>query len=419
MDLPVCLMFYLPAVMETRGQIIFLLHKTTNHFVCILHVQVDIQVIEETEYTQKLLFTISNVEHSLDDGRGHSSNEQSPYQSLHNGWFAVIRDNHGQISSVYYDVDHFTHNSLNVKKIIAGMVSMYVLAHESEYDHDETDSIGSYLAHYTRSDNGTSLIYHVAGTVSVQNLVKHLQKVIQFGQDGNLKSVVMTEDVVRNGDPGEMSGFFALSVVHSETVLQYVSKRPSNSIPNVPQHIANDTLDLVHSSVPIQLTQKVKGEIEHTILSCVEISDSKCTGELKLLFQDISSSELKQFVEDYISANTESPEQLIVLLQALCSSQRKDIGFVIPDDILSQLSTDVVHHLLPCLFATKPTSGTVDMLHSLAFDRSERSTADVDLTNRAILSLGAAAKRLETTDSSTSNRIVERLHLELSKHTSK
>ena len=383
-----------------------------------MHIQVDVQVIEEIGDTQKLLFTISNVEYSLEDGHGHSSDGQSPYQDLHDGWFAVVRDNFGQITSVYYDVDHFTHNSLNVKKTIASTISMYVLALESEYKHDEIDSSGSYLAHYTRSDNGTSLIYHVVGTISDQNLVKHLQKVIQFGQDGNLKSVTMTEDVA-NSITGEKSGFFTLSVVHSETLLKYVSKRPSNSIPTVPQHIASDTLDLVHSTFHAQLTQNVKEEIEHTILSCVKISDGECTRKLKLLFQDISSSELKQFVEDYVSANAASPEQLIVLLQTLCSSQRKDVGFVIPDDILSQLPTDVVHRLLPCLSTTKSTGGAVGMLRTLAFDRSKRSTADVNLSNRAILSLGAAAKKLETTDSSTSNEIVERLHLELSKHTSK
>ena len=414
-----CLCFIYPLLWKQEGIQYFYYIRPQTHFVCILlRIQVDIQVIEETEHTQKLLFAISNVEYSLDDGRGHSSDGQSPYQDLHDGWFVVLRDNYGRITSVYYDVDHFTHNSLNVKKIIASMISMYVLALESEYDHDEIDSSGSYLAHYTRSDNGTSLIYHVVGTVIDQNLVKHVQKVIQFGQDGNLKLVTMTEDV-GNSNTGERSGFFALSVVHSETLLKYVSKHPSNSIPTVPQHIANDTLDLVHSVVHTQLTQKVKGEIEHTILSCVEISDSECTGKLKLLFQDVSSSELKRFVEGYVSANTDSPEQLIILLQALCSSLRKDIDFVIPDDILSQLSTDVVYHLLPCLSASKPTSGTVDMLHSLAFGRRERDTADVDLLNRAILSLGAAAKKLETTDSSTSNKIVERLHLELSKHTSK
>lgn len=383
-----------------------------------MHTQVDIQVIEETGNTQKLLFTISNVEYSLEDGHGHSSDGESPYQDLHDGWFAVLRDNHGQISSVYYDVDHFTHNSLNVKKIMASMISIYVLALESEYEHDEIDSSGSYLAHYTRSDNGTSLIYHVVGTVSDQNLVKHLQKVIQFGQDGNLKSVAMTEDV-GNSNTAERSGFYALSVVHSETLLKYVSKHPSNNIPTVPQHIAGDTLDLVHSTFHAQLTQNVKEEIERMILLCLEISGSDCTRKLKLLFQDLSSSELQQFVEDYITANTASPEQLIVLLQALCSSQRKDVGFVIPDDVISQLSTDVVHHLLPCLSTTNPTSGMVGMLHTLAFDRRERSTADVDVSNRAILSLGAAAKTLEATDSSISNKIVERLHLELSKHTSK
>ena len=95
------------------------------------------------------------------------------------------------------------------------------------------------------------------------------------------------------------------------------------------------------------------------------------------------------------------------------------MGFVIPDDVISQLSTDVVHHLLPCSSATNPTSDMVGMLNTLAFDRRERSTADVDVSNRAILSLGAAAKKLEATDPGTSNKIVERLHLELSKHTSK
>ena len=149
----------------------------------------------------------------------------------------------------------------------------------------------------------------------------------------------------------------------------------------------------------------------------MEVSNIKCTEELKLLFQHISSSELKQFVEDYISANTNSPQQVVVLLQALCSSQRKDIGIVIADDVLSELSSDVIRHSLPCLSASKPTSDVVNMLHSLAFDRNDRSTADVDLTNRAILSLGAAAKKLGIVDPTPSNEIVERLHLELNKHT--
>lgn len=358
------------------------------------------------------------MEYSLDDdNHAHSSQGQNPYQDLDDGWFAVLRDSYGQISSVYYhDTDHLTHDALNVKKMIASMISMYVLAHESHYDREETDSSGRYLAHYTRSSSGMSLIYRAEGTVDDQNLVKHLQKVIEFGQDGNLKSVTMIEDVAGNTDVGEGSGFFALSVVHSETVLQYLSKHPSSGIPTTPQHIINDTLDAMHSTLHAQLTQDVKREVENTILSCIEVSDTKCIEELKLLFQHISSSELKQFVEDYISRNVGSPEQIVVLLQALCSSQRKDVGIVIAGDVLSKLSTNVIRHSLPCLSASEPTSDVVHMLHSLAFDRSDRNTAGVDLTNRAILSLGTAAKKLKTTDSSASNEIVERLHLELSRH---
>ena len=383
-----------------------------------LHVQVGVQVIEETENTQKLLFTISNVKNGLDDG--HERGEiENPYQNLNHGWFAVLRDYYGQISAVYYDADDFTHNSVNVKKTIASMISMYVLPHEPEYDHEDTDPSGSYLAHYMRSNDGTSLIYHTNGTVTDQNLVKHLYKVIKFGQDGNLESVTMTEDVEGSNIGDERNGFFALSVVYSKTMLKYVDRRPSNSIPNAPQHIVTDTLELVHPVIHTQLTQDIKEEIEHTILSCVKISDKKCIGELKLLFQDISSSELKQFVEEYISTNTDSPEQLVVLLQALCTSQRKDLGFVIPDDVLSELSTDVMHHFLPCLSASKPTSGTLNMLHNLAFDRNERSTSDTDLSNTAILLLGTVAKKMEATDPGASNKIVERLHLELSKHASK
>ena len=357
------------------------------------------------------------MEYSLNDDHGWNSHGQNPYHDLHVGWFSILRDGHGQISSVYYDMDHFSHNALNVKKIIASMLSMYVLAHESHYDHEETDSSGRYLAHYTRSDNGTSLIYRAEGIVNDQRLLKHLQKVIEFGQDGNIQSVTMTEDVIGNSDTGEQSGFFALSVVHSETVLKYLGKETSNVIPSTPQHIGTDTLDVVHSTIHTQLTQNVQGEIENTILSCVKVSNRKCTEELKLLFQHISSSELKQFVEDYISVNTNSPQQIVILLQALCSSQRKDIGIVIADDVLSELSSDVIRHSLPCLSASKPTSDVVKMLHSLAFDRNDRSTADVDLTNRAILSLGAAAKKLGIINPTASNEIVEKLHLELSKHT--
>ena len=381
--------------------------------------QVDLQVVEETEQTQKLLFTISDVEYSLDDEHDHNEHGQSPYQDLHDGWFVVSRNSYGQISSVYYDLDHFSHNTLNVKKFIASMISMHVLAHESHYDHEETDASGSYLAHYTRSNNGTSLIYSAEGTVNGQHLVKHLRKVIEFGQDGNLKSVTMVEDVVGSGVTEEGSGFFALNAVHSETSLKYLSKRPTNGIPTAPQHIRNDTLDVVQSTVHTLLTQNLKGDIKNAILSCVEVSDGKCIEELKLSFQHISSSDLKQFVEDYISTNVDSSEQLAVLLQALCSSQRKDIGIVVADDILLKLSADVVHHLLSCLCASQPTSDTAGSLHSLAFGRNDRSTTDVDLTNRAILLLGAAAKKLEVSDPSSSNEIVEKLHVELSKHTSK
>lgn len=358
------------------------------------------------------------MEYNLDDNHGHRNHEQNPYQELNNGWFAASRDHYGQITSVHYDLDHFTHNSLNVKKIMASMISMYVLAHESDYDHEETDSSGGYLAHYTRSNNRTSLIYHAVGTVSDQNLVKRLQKVIEFGQDGNLKSVKMTEDVTGDSDLGEEGhGFFALSVVHSESVLKYFSKLPSNSNPITPQHITNDTLGIVHSTVYDQFTQNVKRQIKSTILSCVKVSDRKCIEELKLLLQHVSSKELKLFVEDYISTNTDSPKQLFVLLQALCSSQRKGVGFVISDDVLSKLSTDIICHSLPCLSASEPTDGVLNMLHYLAFN--DRSATDVDLTNRATLLLGVVAKKLETTDSSTSSEIVERLHNELNKHTSK
>jgi len=359
------------------------------------------------------------VEYSFDDKLGYNSQDWSPYHDLHSGWFAVLRDDRGQINSVYYDVDHFTHNALNVKKVIASMMSMYVLAHETGYNHEESDASGNYLAHYTRTNNGTSLIYRVEGTVSDRNLIKHLQKVIEFGEDGSLKSVTMTEDVVGNGDTGEESGFFALSGVHSETELKYVSRHTSNSMPSIPQHLATDTLSLEHPAVAAQLTQNIRGQIETTIVSCVEVSDRKCIGELKLLFQHISTSELKEFVENYISVNSDSPQKLVVLLQSLCSSLRKDIGIVIKDDVLSRLSSDVVHHLLPCLSASKPTSDIVNMLHSLAFNRNDRSTADVDLANRATLSLGTAAKTLEATDSKASSEIVDSLHLELSKHISK
>ena len=354
----------------------------------------------------------------MDDEHGRSGHGQSPYQDLHEGWFAVSRDSYGRISSVYYDLDRSTHNSLNVKKIIASMISMYVLAHESHYDHKETDASGSYVAHYTRSNNGSSLIYRAEGTVIDQHLVKHLQKVIEFGQDGNLKSVRMVEDVVGNSDTEEGSGFFALNTVHSETLLKYLSKHPSNGVPTAPQHIRNDTLDVVQAVVHTQLTQNVREEIENTILSCVEVSDGKCIEELKVLFQHTSGSDLKQFIEDYISTNTDSSKRLAVLLQALCSSQRKDIGIVVADDILLKLPTDAIHHLLSCVSASQPTSGVVDMLHSLAFGRNDRSTADVDLTNRAVLLLGATAKKLGAMDLSSSNDIVEKLHLELHKHTS-
>lgn len=355
----------------------------------------------------------------MDDEHGHSDHGQNPYQDLHDGWFAVSRDSYGRISFVYYDLDHSTHNSLNVKKIIASMISMYVLAHESQYDHEETDTSGSYLAHYTRSNNGSSLIYRADGTVIDQHLVKHLQKVIEFGQDGNLKSVRMVEDVVGNSDTEKGSGFFALNAVHSEALLKYLGKRPSNGVPTAPQHIRNDTLDVVQAIVHTQLTHNARGEIEKTILSCAEVSDENCIEELKFLLQHISGSDLKQFIEDYISTNTDSSKHLVVLLQALCSSQRKDIGIVVADDILLKLSTDALHHLLSCVSASQPTSGAVDMLQSLAFGRSDRSTADVDLTNRAILLLGATAKKLGAADSSSSNEIVEKLHLELKKHTSK
>ena len=358
------------------------------------------------------------MEYGLGNGR-EGEETDNPYQNLNHGWFAVLRDNFGQISALYYDADDFSHNSVNVKKTMASTISMYVLPHEPYYNHEVTDSSGRYLAHYARSNNGTSLIYHTNGTVIDQSLVKHLHKVIKFGQDGNLKSVKMTEDVEGNNNGNERSGFFALSVVHSETMLKYVSRRPSSSIPNPPQHMLTDTLELVNPLIRIQLTRDIKEEIERKILSCVKISDRKCIGELKLLLQDISSSQLNQFVEDYISANTDSPEQLVILLQALCNSQRKDLGFVIPDDVLSKLSTDVIHHFLPCLSASKPTSGTLNMFHTLAFDRNERSASDVDLTNTAILLLGTVSKKLETTDPSASSEIVERLHLELSKHTSK
>lgn len=357
------------------------------------------------------------MEYSLDGGRGYRSQDWEPYEDLQNGWFAVLRDNHGQITDVYYDMDHFTHNSLNAKKIVASVISMYVLAHESSYDHEETDSHGSYLAHYTRSSNGTSLIYRAqATTVSDQNLVKQLQKVIEFGQDGYLNSVTMTESVVGNSNTAE--GFFASSVIHSETVLKYLSKHPSSGVPSLPHHVATETLDVVPFTGYRQLTQNIKEDIKSTILSCVEVSGKKCIEELKMLFHQVSGSELKQFVEDYINVNTDSPQQVAVLLHALCSSHRKDIGITIADDVLSDLSTDVIYHSLPCLSASKPTSGIVNTLQFLAFDRDDRSTASADLANRAILSLGAAARKLETTDPKTSNEIIERLHLELQKHTS-
>ena len=59
-------------------------------------------------------------------------------------------------------------------------------------------------------------MYCPEGTINDQNLAKHLQKVMEFVQDGNLKSVTMVEDVVGNSDTEKGIGFF--NAMCSETI---------------------------------------------------------------------------------------------------------------------------------------------------------------------------------------------------------
>ena len=365
-----------------------------------------------------MLISVSNIDVSVDDSHGYSSHDKTHYPNL-DGWFAVLRDKFGQITSVYYDENHYDHNSLNLKKAIAGMMSMHVLAHESYYDHKEITTSGDLLAHYTRSHSGSSLLYHVEGSIDNQRMTKHLQKVIEFGQDDNLKSITVEEDII--GSTGSLEekneGFVALSGLHSEATLRYINRQPSKTLLSTPQHITTNTLSMTQSVVSTALSHSVKNDIEQKITACSHVlpaNQDKCVQDLQLTIHHISNEELENFVVEYAASNTKSSQQLIVLFRAVCGLSKKHINTVITKETLSELSSDVLSYVLPCMTSAIPTSNTIEMLYTLAFDRDAE---DFDLSNKAMLTLGAVAKRLGTTD--VSSKIVEKLHAALQDHTGK
>jgi len=375
-----------------------------------------LQVIAEddVEFSQKLLISVSDIDVSVD-----GSHDKTQYPNL-DGWFAVLRDKFGQVTSVYYDEGHYDHNSLNVKKAIAGMLSMYVLVHEPEYDHEEVTTSGGLVAHYTRSHSGSSLMYHVEATIDNQHMTKYLQKVIEFGQDDSLKSITVIEDIMGSGSSEERDDFIALSGVHSEAVLRYVSSQPSSDGPSpaAPHHITIDTLNLVQSVFYTPLTQSIRNDIEKKIDTCSQaLSVNKCIQDLQLTLNHISNKELKIFVQEYTASNIKSSQELVVLFKALCGSPKKDVDILIAKETLSQLSSDILSHVIPCLTSATPNSNTIQLLTALAFDRNGHSVKNFDLSNDAMLALGAAAKKLGISD--ISSEIVEKLHLALQEHTGK
>ena len=331
----------------------------------------------------------------------------------------MLRDKFGQVTSVYYDEDHYDHNSLNIKKAIAGVMSMYVLVRESEYDHEEVTTSGDLLAHYTRSYSGSSLMYHVEGTIDNWSMTKHLQKVIEFGKDDTLKSITLIEDVMGSGSSEEGGNFIALSGIHSQAVLSYVSSESSDGPPPPPQHITTDTLNVIQSVFYTPLTQSVRNDIERKIVACshtLPANQHDCIHDLQLTLNHISNEELESFVQEYTANNIKSSQQLIVLFKAICSSPKKDVDMIIAKDTLKELSSDVLSHVLPCMTeATPPSSNSVHVLKTLAFDRDSRNAEDFDLSNKAMLALGATAKKLGISDISI--EIVENLHAALQEHT--
>jgi len=364
------------------------------------------------------LISVSNIDVSVNDTHGRNSHDETEYPNL-DGWFAAIRDKFGQVTSVYYDEDRYEYNSLSIKKTIAGMLSMYIPMHESEYDHKEITTSGSLVLHYKRSHNGSSLMYHVEGTIDNQRIMKHLQKVIEFGEDDNLKSVAVIEDVMGSGSSEERGDFIALSGVHSEAVLRYVSSQTSyGPPPNAPQSITTETLSLVQSVFYTPLTQSVRNDIEKKIVACSqELSANDCIKHLQLTFNQFSNKELETFVQEYIPKKIKLSKELVVLFQALCGSSKKDVDIFIAKDTLSQLSSNILSHVIPCLASITPNSNTIQVLTALAFDRDGHSTENFDLSNDAMLALGTTANKLGFSE--ISSKIVEKLHSALKEHTSK